>query len=102
MLVSAVGRQMVSARLARIVVFWVRKLSIAAVMEVYVKLTKRSPPQRQLPLIFINECPFYEYADRTTDECGVCVYISYQRPNNIYENYEKAYEISHHNKQPIR
>ena len=39
MLVSAVGRQMVSARLARIVVFLVRKLSIATVMEICVKLT---------------------------------------------------------------
>ena len=39
MLVSAVGRQMISARLARIVVFWVRKLSIATVMEISIKLT---------------------------------------------------------------
>ena len=39
MLVSAVGRQMISARLARIVVFWVRKLSIATVMEICIKLT---------------------------------------------------------------
>ena len=38
MLVSAVGRQMISARLARIVVFWVRKLSIATVMEICIKL----------------------------------------------------------------
>ena len=40
MLVSADGRdRMVSARLDRIVVFWVRKLSVATVMEICVKLT---------------------------------------------------------------
>ena len=83
MLNSAVGHQMVSARLARIVVFWVRKLSIATVMEICVKLTtargilkaliKRSAPQRYLPLIFINKCPVYEYIDKTTDKCVLCV-----------------------------
>ena len=41
------------------------------------------------------------YLERPMSTCVVCVNISYRRPNNIYENYERACEISYYNKRPI-